>query len=80
MPHERESGKFCLWNLESWALESGIQLKECGISQTVGNQFPSSTERMKNPVPRIRNPQRGIKNQRLSSIPNIVNVPSFRQF
>ena len=23
-------GKFCLWNSESWALESGIQLKEFG--------------------------------------------------
>ena len=32
-PHVRESGfqnrwKFCLQNLESWALESGIQLKD----------------------------------------------------
>ena len=35
LPHGRESvfpnpGKFCLWNLESWALESGIQFKESG--------------------------------------------------
>ena len=25
------SGNFCLWNPESWALESGKQLKESGI-------------------------------------------------
>ena len=32
--HVRESGNgenFCLWNPESWALESGIQLKESRI-------------------------------------------------
>ena len=49
-PHVRESrfrnpGNFCLWNLESWALESGIQLQESGIPMTVGIQNPSSTEK-----------------------------------
>ena len=27
----RNPGKFCLWNLESWALESRIKLKESGM-------------------------------------------------
>ena len=42
-PHVlRESGfrnqrNFCLWNPESWALESGIQLKESGIPITIGS-------------------------------------------
>ena len=41
-PHVRESNfrnpeKFC------WALQSGIQLKESGIPQTIGIQNPSST-------------------------------------
>ena len=31
-------GKFCLWNLESWALEYGTQLKESGIPLTNGIQ------------------------------------------
>ena len=31
--------KVCLWNLESWALESEIQLKESGIPITVGIQI-----------------------------------------
>ena len=49
-PHVRESRfrnpeNFCLWNLESWALESGIQLQESGIPMTVGIQNPSSTEK-----------------------------------
>ena len=38
-PHVRESGFrnpgiFCLWNPESWALESGIQHSESGIQLT----------------------------------------------
>ena len=46
--HVRESrlrnlGKFCLWNTKSWALDSGIQLKESGIPLTIGIQNPSST-------------------------------------
>ena len=26
-----ESGNFCLWNLESWVLESSIKLNESGV-------------------------------------------------
>ena len=58
----RNPGKFCKWNLEPWALESGIQLKESGI------QNPSSTDKDWNPVPSIRNPGRGIQNPTLSWI------------
>ena len=36
---------FRLWNLESWSLESGIQLKESGIPLTIGIRNPSSTEK-----------------------------------
>ena len=45
-----ESGKFLL-------VESGIQIKESGI----GIQNSSSTNKDWNPVPGIRNPQRGIQ-------------------
>ena len=31
---------FSLWNPESWALESGIQLKESGIPLMIGIQVP----------------------------------------
>ena len=40
-----ESSKFLLWNPESWALESGIQLKESGISLLIGIQNPSSSDK-----------------------------------
>ena len=53
--------KFCLWNLESRALESEIQLKETGIPLTIGIQNSSSTVKDWNPVPGIRNPRRGIQ-------------------
>ena len=56
-------------NLESWVLESGIQLKESGIPLTIGIQNPSSTDKYWNPVPGIRNPWRGIQNPGLSWIP-----------
>ena len=39
----RNPGTFCLWDLESWALEPGIQLEESGILQRIGIQNPSST-------------------------------------
>ena len=32
----RNLGKLYTWNLESWALESGIQYKESGIPLTIG--------------------------------------------
>ena len=63
-----ESGNFCWWNPESWSLESGIQLKESGIPLTIEIQNSSSTDKNWNPVPGIRNPQRGIQNPRLSWI------------
>ena len=50
-PHVPESWfrnliNFCLWNVESWALESGIQLKESGISIAIfGIRNLSSTEK-----------------------------------
>ena len=40
-------------NPESWALESGIQLKESGIVLAIGNQNPSSNDKDWNPLPGI---------------------------
>ena len=73
-PHVRESGyrspgKFCRWNQESWALESGIQVKESGLPLTTGIQNRSSNDQDRNLVPGIRNRRRGIQNPRLSWIP-----------
>ena len=73
-PQVGESDKFLL-------VESGIQFKESGIPLTIGIQNPSSTNKDWNPVPGIRNPQRGIQNPRLSWIPlymgrHIANVTS----
>ena len=34
---------FLLWNLESWALESGKQLKNSGFPLTIGIRNPKST-------------------------------------
>ena len=48
---------FCVWNLESWAFESGIQLKESRIPLTIEIQNPSSTDKDWNPVPGIQNPK-----------------------
>ena len=63
-------GKFAcgIRNPESWALESGIQLKESRIPLTIEIQNPSSTDKNWNPVPGIRNPPCGIQNPRLSRI------------
>ena len=47
---------FCLWDPKSWALESGIQLKESGILLKIGIQNLSSTDKDWNQVPGIRNP------------------------
>ena len=66
----RNQGKVCMWNPESWALESVIQLKESGILFAIGIQNPSSTDKDWNPVPRIRNPWRGIQTPRLPWIPS----------
>ena len=73
-PHERESGfqnwwNFCLWNLEPWALETGIQLKESGILLTIGIQNPSCTDKDRNPVPVMWKQRREIQNPRRAWIP-----------
>ena len=62
---------FWLWNSESLALESGIQLKESGIPLMTGIRNQSSTDKDWNPIPGIWNPQRGVQNPRLSWIPFI---------
>ena len=54
-------GRLCLWNPESWALESEIPI-------TIGIQNRSSTDEDWNPVPGIRNPRCGIQNLRLSGL------------
>ena len=38
-----------LWNPESWALESGKQLKESGIPLTIGIRNPSFTDNESDP-------------------------------
>jgi hypothetical protein len=56
-----------LWNPESWALESGIQLKESGIPLTIEIlKKVSLTYNTLNTIPGIRNPLRGIQNPKLS--------------
>ena len=62
----RNPRNFFLWNLESWALESRIQLKESGTLLKIGIQNPNFTIKDRNPVPGIRNLGRGIHNPRLS--------------
>ena len=58
-------GNFCLLNSKSWALESGIQLKESRILLKTGIQNPNFTNKDWNPAPGIRNPGYGIQNPRL---------------
>ena len=60
--HVKDSGirEFYLGNVESWALESGIQLKESRILLMIG---------IRNPVPGIWNARRWIQNLTLSWIP-----------
>ena len=60
---------FLVENLEFWALESGIQLKESGHSLTIEIQNPSFSDKDRYTVPGIRNPLRGIQNPKLSWIP-----------
>lgn len=56
----------CLWNPESRALESEIYHKESRIPKTIGVRNPSTTDKKpRNPVPGIRNPERGIQIPRL---------------
>ena len=63
--------KFLPWNLESWVLESGIKLKESGISRLTP-ESKSLWQRIRNPLPEIRNVEcveSRIQNPRLSWIP-----------
>ena len=53
----RNPWNFCLWNPESWAMETGIHLKESGILLRIGIQNPSSTDKDWNQEPEIRNPE-----------------------
>ena len=62
-----ESGKFCLCDPDSWALESGIQLKESGIPLTMESRIQVTLKEW-NPVPGIRYPRRGIQNPGLTLI------------
>ena len=58
-------GKFCLWNPESWSLESGIP-------ETTGMQNPSSSDQDWNPVPGIWNPRRGNQNLRHGAVERVI--------
>ena len=49
-------GKIGMWNPESWALESGVQLKESRIPLAIGIENSSSTDKDWNRLPVIRNP------------------------
>ena len=73
-PHARKSGfwnrrNVYSWNLESWALESGTQLKESGIPLTNGVQNPSCTDKDRNYYLGIRSHGMESQNRRLSWIP-----------
>ena len=55
-----------LWNPESWALESRIQVKESGIPFSNWNlESKFHLQRIQNQVPGIQNPQGGIKKPRM---------------
>ena len=56
-------GNFSFWNMELWALESGIQLKDSRIPLTIRILNQSSTDKDWNPVLGIRNAQCGIRIQ-----------------
>ena len=69
MSENPESGKFlfvesririfCMRNLETWGLESGIQFKEYGIPLTIKVRNPSSTDK-ESLESRIQNCLRGV--------------------
>ena len=63
-----ESGKIFLWNPESGALESGIQLKESANPLKIG-QVPLTKTGIQ--YLGIRNPLRGIQNPRLSFLDSL---------
>ena len=53
-------------------MESGIQLKESGIRLTIRIRNASSTGKVRNPIPGIRNPGRRIQNPRLFTLIRIL--------
>ena len=59
----RNPRNFCLWNPESWALESGIQLKESGIPLTIGIQNPSSTALTKTRIQYLESGIHGVESR-----------------
>ena len=57
-----EFGKFCLWNPESWAFESGIQIKESGIPLTMGIGNPRYTDK-KSRIPYLESGIHGLESR-----------------
>ena len=70
-PHERDSGIRGMFSSESGILAFGIRNTAKGIrtSITIEIRNPSSNDKVWNPLPEVRNPQRGIQNSRLSWMP-----------
>ena len=48
---------FLLMESKVWAMETGILLNEPGITLKVGIQDPLSTQRIRHPLPGMRNPR-----------------------
>ena len=63
-----------MWNPESWALESGVQLQESGIPLVIGRENPSSTGKDWNRVPGIEYPESGIRDVK-SRMPGYLGLP-----
>ena len=63
-----------MWNPESSALESGVQLKESGIPLVIGSENPSSTDKDWNRVPGIEYLESGIRDVE-SRIPSYLGLP-----
>ena len=59
-------GNFFFWNLESWALESGIQLKEFAIQQLIGIWNQSYIE--KDPESSIWSPESTTRNLEFEAV------------
>ena len=62
-----------MWNPESWALESGVQLKESGITLVIGSENPSSTVKDWNRVPGIKYLESGIRDVE-STVPGYLGL------
>ena len=72
-----ESGNFLLWNPESWALESGMQLNESGIPLKIGIQNPIFTFKDWKQESGIWKPWCEMQNPRLSWIAYIGQFSSY---